>query len=339
MTISVLIPCYNEELSIAKSLDNWLAQTRPLDEILVVDDKSTDRSAEIIKSYGNKVKLITLDKNAGNKSFVQQAGLKHINTDIFIATDADTFPDRNFVSRVESAFNDPQVTAFAGHVKSLKKNWLTACREMEYSLGQGIHKSAQSQLGFIYVIPGCASAFRTDYFKKYIHFDHDTVTEDLDFTYKLNYSHKKVVYDSQAIVYTQDPATIKVYVNQMRRWYGGGWQNLVKHIRVLKHPIATIEISLMFFDAPFYFFFLYILPFINLHIFSQFIGLYLISITLMGLISSLISHRLDLLLYSPTYLLVSYINSYIFIEQFVKEIVIRKKQLTWYHPERWQISK
>src|SRR3989344_4082083 len=129
MTISVLIPCYNEELSITKSLDCWLTQTRPLDEIIVVDDKSTDKSLEIIKSYGDKVKLITLKEKCGNKSFVQEAGLKFISSDVFIATDADSYPDPNFVARVASAFTDSQITAFAGHVRSLKKNWLTACRE------------------------------------------------------------------------------------------------------------------------------------------------------------------------------------------------------------------
>lgn len=338
MTISVLIPCYNEELSIARSLQAWLEQTRLPDEIVVVDDKSTDRSAEIIKTFLPKVKLITLEQKGGNKSVVQEQGLKYITGDIFISTDADTLVDKNFVSQVEKAFKHKGTIAFAGQVKSLPKNWLTACREMEYALGQIIHKTAQNLLGFIYVIPGCAGAFRTDYFCQKIKFDHDTLTEDLDFTYKLNNANKKIYYDPKAIVYTQDPATLKSYINQMRRWYAGGWQCLTKHKNILKKPIAMFEIFLMYFDAPFFFLTLYVLPFVNFGLYLTQLKIYLLMCVLFGALASVLSKRWDLLLYSPTYIIVAYINSYIFAEQFIKEIVLRKKQLTWFHPERWQIG-
>ena len=339
MKIFVLIPCYNEELSIKKSLEGWLLQTRPIDKIIVVDDKSTDKTVKIIKSFGRKVKLIELPKKRGNKSYVQQAGLKYINSDIFITTDGDTIPHKGFALEVENAFKDPKVTAFAGHVKSFKKNWLTACREMEYSFGQLLHKTAQNELNFVHVIPGCASAFRTDYFKKYIHFDHDTLTEDLDFTYKLNLNFQKIHYSPKAIVYTQDPATLEAYIKQMRRWYIGAWQNLIKHKKILKRPIPALETLLMYVvDAPFYFFMLYILPFINIKFYSLFILAYLGGIITLGIFTAILNKRWDLFLYSPTYLLVSYINCYIFVEQFFKEIVFRKKQLDWQHPERWQIN-
>ncbi|MHC4906617.1 MAG: glycosyltransferase family 2 protein, partial [Planctomycetota bacterium] len=52
ITISAVIPAYNAEKHIARSIDSVLAQTRPVDEIVVVDDGSTDNTAEVIKGYG-----------------------------------------------------------------------------------------------------------------------------------------------------------------------------------------------------------------------------------------------------------------------------------------------
>ncbi len=64
MKISAVIPAYNSEETIARAIESVLAQTRPADEIIVVDDGSTDKSAEIVSSYADKVTLIR-QENAG----------------------------------------------------------------------------------------------------------------------------------------------------------------------------------------------------------------------------------------------------------------------------------
>jgi glycosyltransferase involved in cell wall biosynthesis len=57
-SVSVVIPAYNAEQCIGRSIDSVLGQTLPADEIIVVDDGSTDNTAEIIKQYGSKVRYI-----------------------------------------------------------------------------------------------------------------------------------------------------------------------------------------------------------------------------------------------------------------------------------------
>lgn len=57
-TVSVIIPSYNRKTLISETVANLLAQTQPPDEIIVVDDGSTDNSVEVIRTFGNKVKLI-----------------------------------------------------------------------------------------------------------------------------------------------------------------------------------------------------------------------------------------------------------------------------------------
>lgn len=270
MKISILIPCHNEEKSIKKCIDSCINQTRNADEIIVVNDGSTDRSFEILKSFNSRIKVIDKIKCSGSKSYAQEIGMEYITGDIFISTDGDTLLDRNFVARVEDLFKDNGIVAICGYVKSLRYNWLTACREMDYILTQNIHKLAEGYMDFLMVIPGCAAAFRTDIFRKYVGFDHDTLTEDLDFTYKLNSNNLKIIHDNQAIAYTQDPTDLPSYIKQMRRWYGGGWQNLQKHYRILAKPKCAVELSLIYVEGLAFSLLLFVMPFINITFFFAF---------------------------------------------------------------------
>jgi len=338
LTISILVPCYNEEKTIRKCVLSWLNQTRPADEVIVVNDCSTDGTLKVLKEFKDRIKIVKLKRNTGNKSFVQEKGLKHIKTDIFIATDADTMMDEGFVEKVHSAFQDPNVSAFAGYVKSLRHNWLTACREIDYIIAQNLHKAAQNNINFLLVIPGCAGAFRTEVFKKYIAFDHDTLTEDLDFTFKINKNNLKIAYDQKAVVYTQDPDHLRSYINQMRRWYSGNWQNILKHINIVKKPIRAMEVSLIYMEGLVFYFLMFLIPILNIKSFFYLVA-YCATLGIgFGTYAAIKRRRLDLLLYSPAYIFVSYINAYLFLEQFVKEVILRKRNSIWFHPERRAIT-
>jgi len=338
MKISILIPCHNEEKSIQKCIESCLGQTRRADEILVVDDGSTDKTPEILKSFGKQIKVIPIPEKTGNKSRAQEIGLRYITGDVFIATDGDTVLDKDFVKRAAWHFRKKGIAAVAGYVKSLKHNWLTACRALDYFVGQTIHKLAQSHIRAIYVIPGCAAAFDTKVFKNYISFDHDTVTEDLDFTYKLNENNLRIKYDPKMIVYTQDPADLRSYINQMRRWYGGGWQNLLKHFRLIKNrPACVFELSLIYLEGLFFSLLIFLLPLININSLGYFFVVLLFTLMVFGLYGAIKEKRLDLLFYAPFYIFVQYLHSLIFLEQFFKVIILRKSNMAWLRSVRREI--
>ncbi|MFZ2523619.1 MAG: glycosyltransferase family 2 protein, partial [Minisyncoccia bacterium] len=203
------------------------------------------------------------------------------------------------------------------------------------TIGQDVHKKAQSNIGFLFVIPGCAGAFRTEKFKENIKFEHDTLTEDLDFTYKFHSKYCKIVMEKDAIVYTQDPFTLSSYINQLRRWYSGGWQNLKKHISsIVSRPLITMELSLIYFEGFIFSILLFILPFINFRFFLIYIVSNFIFVLILGIYASMRRKRLDLLLYSPLYLIMIFVNAIVFIEQFFSEIVLGKKIDIWFKPER-----
>ena len=109
MKISILIPCYNEELTIEKCIDSCINQTRQADQIVVVDDSSTDRTSEVLKKYGSKIKVVRTPKNTGNKSYAQEYGLQFIDGDIFITTDGDTMLKSDFIEIIEKDMLKPSV--------------------------------------------------------------------------------------------------------------------------------------------------------------------------------------------------------------------------------------
>ncbi len=100
MKISVVIPVYNEEQYIKKCLEAIMAQTRPADEIIVVDNNSTDKTIEIAKTF--PVKTVNEKKQgiipARNRGFAEAKG------DIIARTDADTIVGKNWLKKIETAF-------------------------------------------------------------------------------------------------------------------------------------------------------------------------------------------------------------------------------------------
>lgn len=338
MKITILIPCYNEEKTIRQCVLSCLNQTRKPDELIVIDDGSTDRSPEILASLGDVITVVHTPQNTGNKSRAQQYGLEFVTGNVFITTDGDTLMDSHFVERIVENFHDPKTVAVTGYVKSLRHNWLTACRELDYLISQAIHKRAQANMHTLFIIPGCAGAFRTNVFRKHITFDHDTVTEDTDFTFKLHRKSFKIVYDIRAIVHTQDPPTLHSYINQMRRWYCGGWQNLLKHYEIVSRPIYAFELSLLYIEGLISSTLILLIPALNMMLFSRFLIVYVIFSVGLGISGALIRKRLDLLIYSPFYSLILLINSFIFLEQFIKVVLLRKHLQFWFKPERTNIN-
>jgi cellulose synthase/poly-beta-1,6-N-acetylglucosamine synthase-like glycosyltransferase len=334
MKISLLVPCYNEETLLRGCIESALAQRRPFDEIIFVDDCSKDATPEILTEYGDRIIAKRTPQNTGNKSHAQEYGLQFVTGDVMVTTDGDTVLHPDFVFEMEKDFQDPLVAAVSGYVVSKPYNWLTLCRAYEYSIGQNIHKLAQSYLNYIFVMPGAASAFRLSAFRTHINFDHDTITEDLDFTYKLHHKNLKIKLNRKAISYTVDPVSLHAYINQMRRWYGGGWQNLMKHYHIIKHPVRALEISLIYVEGVVFSALMFIILIVNPWITIKFLFTYLAISLFFGAFAAYKEKRWTLIFAPIPFTLLVYINAYIYLEQMVREVFLKKKNLVWFQPKR-----
>lgn len=110
MTISVVIPAYNEEKYLPHTLESLQRLERKPDEIIVVDGSSTDKTAAIAKSYG--VRVLTVPKKTIGYS--RQVGLTSASGDVVAFTDADTLLPSDWLSKIEAYLTRPGVVGVFG---------------------------------------------------------------------------------------------------------------------------------------------------------------------------------------------------------------------------------
>src|ERR1700689_2762254 len=208
--VTVMIPAYNEESVIVDTVRSALISAYPKLEILVIDDGSTDRTAELVRSnFGRdpRVRLL-LQPNRGKPAALNHA-LSEAAGDIVVSIDADTIVDPEAVPRLVRHFADPKVGAVAGNVKVMNRNkWLTRWQALEYITSQNLEKRAFDLLNCIPVVPGAVGAWRTSVLRDHHGFSGDTVAEDPDLTLTIRRGGWKILYDEDAIGRTEVPETV-----------------------------------------------------------------------------------------------------------------------------------
>lgn len=236
--VSVIIPAYNEAKVIAKSVERILASDYPDIEVIIVDDGSTDgTSAVVARRFGGtaNVKLITAMN--GGKANAINLGLAEAKGSIIVALDADTLFETDTISNLARWFEDPSVGAVAGNAKVGNRiNTLTRWQALEYVSAQNLERRALVALGCMTVVPGAVGAWRRDALERLGRFPVNTLAEDQDLTIAVQRAGYRIVYDSEAIAWTEAPDTLKGLVRQRFRWAYGTLQCLWKHRAITFRP-------------------------------------------------------------------------------------------------------
>jgi peptidoglycan-N-acetylglucosamine deacetylase len=236
--VSVLVPAYNEESVILDTVRSALASTYPKLEVLVIDDGSTDRTAELVRAtFGREPRVrLLLQPNRGKPAALNH-GLAEALGEVVISIDADTIVDPDAIPRLVRHFADPQVGAVAGNVKVINRTrWLTRWQALEYITSQNLEKRAFDLLNCIPVVPGAAGAWRTSLLRDSGGFSGDTVAEDTDLTLSIRRNGWKIQYDEDAIGRTEVPDTVEALIRQRFRWTFGTLQAVWKHRDALGKP-------------------------------------------------------------------------------------------------------
>jgi glycosyltransferase involved in cell wall biosynthesis len=109
--VCLYIPCYNAEKTIGMSIEAALKQSYPLKDILVIDDCSSDKSAEVASSY--PVKLLRLDNNAGLAS-VRNTAIHNLSSEYIASIDADCAPEKDWLKHIMRNFGRKEVAGAGG---------------------------------------------------------------------------------------------------------------------------------------------------------------------------------------------------------------------------------
>ena len=234
--VSVIVPAYNEEKVIGKTIEALIETKYPKKEIIVVDDGSNDKTLEIAKRYADHVKV--LHKENGGKSSALNLGIVYSTGEIIVIVDADTIIGRNSIKELLKGFLvHKDVAAVAGNVKVRNRiNWLTKCQALEYITGIQIVRRAFDIFGTIAIVPGALGAFKKSLVKDVGTYRKDTIVEDFDITVKLLKSGFVTQGSTRAVSYTEVPSTLIDFVKQRKRWYRGNLQVLMRHSDALTNP-------------------------------------------------------------------------------------------------------
>lgn len=234
--LALLIPAHNEDVVIVDTINSAMAAGQPADDIYVISDGSVDRTVELATALLGADHVI--DQPQGGKARAILNGIKTFEIEdryywMHIA-DADGVFSVTYFAELHKRL-DRRYAAATGYIQSLPGGWISRYRTYEYTLGLEILRRIQAFLGVIAVIPGPTSIFRTDILK-HLDFTVDSLTEDMDITLQIHRQKLgRIAYIPQAKTYTQDPANLHDYMNQISRWYRGNFQVMARH-RVGLHP-------------------------------------------------------------------------------------------------------
>ncbi|MCI2399911.1 polysaccharide deacetylase family protein [Aliiroseovarius subalbicans] len=231
LPVTVLIPAFCEEAVIVKSVTSVLQSTYPIDEVVVIDDGSTDETAKVVRDhFGSDPRVRLIQQDNQGKAEALNAGIRSIDTPVFVAIDADTLIAPEAIGLLVRHFNDETVGAVAGNVKvGNRQNALTRLQAIEYITAQNLDRRAFEVLNGIMVVPGSIGAWRTQAVRESGGYTTQTLVEDADLTVSIVRRGLRVVFEPKAHAFTEAPETIPQWMRQRLRWHFGMLQIAWKH--------------------------------------------------------------------------------------------------------------
>ena len=228
-SVAVVVPAYNEEVGIERTVRSVLASDYPDVEVLVVDDGSTDATASIAERMtSDRVRLVR-QNNAG-KAAALNTGVRLSRSEIVVMVDGDTLFEAETIRSLVLPFADQRVGAVAGNTKVGNRGGLLGrWQHIEYVVGFNLDRRMYEVLQCTPTVPGAIGAFRRDALDEVDGVSGDTLAEDTDLTLAIGRTGRRVVYAENARAWTEAPSTLSGLWRQRYRWSYGTMQAVWKH--------------------------------------------------------------------------------------------------------------
>jgi cellulose synthase/poly-beta-1,6-N-acetylglucosamine synthase-like glycosyltransferase/peptidoglycan/xylan/chitin deacetylase (PgdA/CDA1 family)/spore germination protein YaaH len=238
LKVSVIIPAFNEEKVIGRTIERILGSTNVILQVVVVDDGSRDGTAELIrKRFGSDGRVELISVPNGGKARALNVGLAHAKGDVVVALDADTQFEHDTIARLARWFTDPRVGAVAGNAKVGNRiNIITRWQALEYIVAQNLERRALAALDTLTVVPGAVGAWRRSLLSDLGGFPSNTLAEDQDLTIAIQKAGFEVLFDASAVAWTEAPSTVRGFAKQRFRWAFGTLQCLWKYRGLTFNP-------------------------------------------------------------------------------------------------------
>ncbi len=238
-TVTIVIPCMNEEKSIAKTIEKSFAADYPKEklEVIAINDGSTDHTGEVLSQMKEKYPgLIVIDwkKNRGKRHGMAE-GFKRATGEIIVQLDSDSYIDPPSFRQLIEPFRNRTIGAVCAHAdpENVEKNFLTKMQGAYYFLSFRVLKAAESTFFTVFCCSGCSSAYRKSIVLPIIDewlqekFLGLSVTwgDDRALTNRVVRLGYKTMYSDAAQAYTICPDNLKQLLKQQVRWKKGWMVN------------------------------------------------------------------------------------------------------------------
>ena len=347
--IAFIIPAHNEEKVIEPTI-KALLHVAPKQDIYLGNDNSSDKTSKIAKKLLKNVHDQT--PNVGKATILNTLIEKYDlikRYQYIMPVDADTRITQSFVAETTQVLDrdkDHKKICAVGKVVGKDVSWVTSYRIWEYEIGQLVYKQAQSYINTIMVCPGCATVYRASIFEK-VQFPTGTVTEDMDLTFQIHRQKLgKISFVPKAQVITQDPKSLGEYVKQVRRWYKGFWQAVIKHNFPWGGQLIDLQVLTMategLFNGMLMIALIALIPFLILSqssvmtitLLADFILFLIPTMTLVAF-----KHKIwKIFFYIPHFYMMRVLASLLFIESFVRVLHTAITKEGWNSPERYKVK-
>jgi cellulose synthase/poly-beta-1,6-N-acetylglucosamine synthase-like glycosyltransferase/peptidoglycan/xylan/chitin deacetylase (PgdA/CDA1 family)/spore germination protein YaaH len=232
--VAILIPAYNEEKVIVRTIRSVMMSNYKNIRIIVIDDGSKDRTYQVAReAYPADIaagRLTVLTKPNGGKADALNFALERIDEELYVGIDADGVIAHDAITNLVPHFANPKIGAVAGNAKvGNRVNLWTRWQALEYITSQNFERRALDLFDVVMVVPGAIGAWRTAPVKTGGGYHSNTVAEDADLTMNLLEQGYSVIYEDRALAFTEAPVNADGLIRQRFRWSFGILQAIFKH--------------------------------------------------------------------------------------------------------------
>jgi len=231
---AVIVPCFNEEDTIADTIGALSQLAYPDYEVIAVNDGSSDKTErllELLQQQYDFLRVVNLEHNRG-KALAMRVGVAATDAEYVICVDGDALLEANALHwLVYSLTLRPDIGGVTGNPRIRnRKTILGRLQVGEFSSIVGLIKRTQSVYGRVFTVSGVVCGFRKRALHEVGYWGVDMLTDDIDITWRLQEGGWRIRYEPNAMCWILMPETLKGLWQQRLRWAQGGAEVITKRI-------------------------------------------------------------------------------------------------------------
>ncbi len=232
--ISILAPCFNEGENAEETLEMAAAVDYPEFEIIAINDGSSDNTAEVLDRLAAripKLRVVHLASNQG-KATALNTGALLAKYELLTCIDGDALLDPQALRWIARAFRRGNVGGLAGNPRIRNRTTMLGRLQVgEFASIIGLIRRAQTMYGRLFTVSGVICAFRKRALEEAGWWSPQTITDDIDITWRVQLAGWRVIYEPNAVVWILMPETLRGLWRQRLRWAEGGVQAMQAFLR------------------------------------------------------------------------------------------------------------